>query len=152
MKWHITSWLFSKLDDFLPFVIYVVEWSLHNKKWCFQLIHNSWKTDIIFFQSLNHVHFYWKLQFLIKSGYCIAPSPTTTLQIMEPRLINSITHMTNSRSLNGSPLHKNGKNGNNHHVRFTPDAEKKSAEMAHSGSFLEKHVFEELTIRYYFIS
>ena len=72
--------------------------------------------------------------------------------IMEPRLINSITHMTNSRSLNGSPLHKNGKNGNNHHVRFTPDAEKKSAEMAHSGSFLEKHVFEELTIRYYFIS
>ena len=57
-----------------------------------------------------------------------------------------------SRSLNGSPLHKNGKNGNNHHVRFTPDAEKKSAEMAHSGSFLEKHLFEELTIRYYFIS
>ena len=49
-------------------------------------------------------------------------------------------------------MHKNGKNGNNHHVRFTPDAEKKSSEMAHSGSFLEKHLFEELTIRYYFIS
>jgi len=34
-----------------------------------------------------------------------------------------------SRSLNGSPF-KNGKS-NNHHVRFTPDAEKKTSEMAH---------------------
>ena len=44
MKWHISSWLFTKLDDFLLFVIYMVEWSLHNKK----LIHNSWKTEIWF--------------------------------------------------------------------------------------------------------
>jgi len=43
-----------------------------------------------------------------------------------------------SRSLNGSPLHKNGKNGNNHHVRFTPDAEKKSSEMAHSEMQMKK--------------
>ena len=80
MKWHITSWLFTKLDDFLPFVIYMVEWSLHNKKLCFLLIHNSWKTEIIFFfQSLNHVDFYLKPWFLIKSSYYIVPSPSTAL-------------------------------------------------------------------------
>ena len=79
MKWHITSWLFTKLDDFLPFVIYMVKWSLHNKKLRFLLIHNSWKTDIIFFQSLNHVDFYLKPWFLIKSGYYIVPSPSIAL-------------------------------------------------------------------------
>ena len=31
MKRHIFSWLFTKLDDFLPFVIYMVQWSLGNK-------------------------------------------------------------------------------------------------------------------------
>ena len=34
MKHHISSWLFSKFDDFLSFVIYVVRWSLSNKKNC----------------------------------------------------------------------------------------------------------------------
>ena len=32
-----------------------------------------------FFQSLNHVDFYLKQQFLIKSGYYIVPSPSTAL-------------------------------------------------------------------------
>ena len=48
LNWHISSWLFTKLDDFLPFVYYMVEWSLHNKKMHFLLIHNSWKTGIWF--------------------------------------------------------------------------------------------------------
>ena len=33
-----------------------------------------------FFQSLNHVDFYLKLQFLIKSGYYIVLSPSTALK------------------------------------------------------------------------
>ena len=41
-----------------------------------------------------------------------------------------------SRSLNSSP-NKNGKS-NNHHVRFTPDLEKKASDMDHSGSFMLK--------------
>ena len=48
MKWHISSCLLTKFDDFLLFVIYMVEWSLHNKKLRFLLIHNSWKTEIWF--------------------------------------------------------------------------------------------------------
>ena len=67
MKWHITSWLFTKLDDFLPFV----EWSLQNKNLRVLLIHNSWKTEI------THIDFY--LKFLIKSGHYIVPSPSTAL-------------------------------------------------------------------------
>ena len=31
MKHHISSWLFSKFDDFLSFVIYIVQWSLSKK-------------------------------------------------------------------------------------------------------------------------
>ena len=34
---------------------------------------------IMFFQSLNHVDFYLKLRFLLKSSYYIVPSPSTTL-------------------------------------------------------------------------
>ena len=49
MKWHITSCPFTKLDDFLPLVIYMVAWSLHNKQLRFLLIHTSWKTEIRFF-------------------------------------------------------------------------------------------------------
>ena len=48
MKWYISSWLFTKLDDFLPVVIYMVEWSLHNITLCFLLIYNSWKIEIWF--------------------------------------------------------------------------------------------------------
>ena len=33
MKWHISSWLFIKLDDFLPFVIYMVD--VNVKTWFF---------------------------------------------------------------------------------------------------------------------
>ena len=80
MKLHITSWLFTKLDDFLPFAIYMVEGSLHIKKMCFLLIQNSWETDIrFFFKSLKHVYFYLMPQFLIKNGYYIVPSPSTAL-------------------------------------------------------------------------
>ena len=47
-----SSWLFTKLDDFLPFD---------------------------FFQSLNNVDVNRNLRFLIKSGYYIVPSSSTTL-------------------------------------------------------------------------
>ena len=45
MKHHISSWLFSKFDDFLSFVIYVVRWSLSNKKIAFStdIEHNGVK-------------------------------------------------------------------------------------------------------------
>ena len=43
-------------------------------------MNNSWKKEIRFFQSLNHVNFYLKLPFLIKSGYYIVPSPSTALE------------------------------------------------------------------------
>ena len=38
MKWHISSWLFTKLDDFLLFGFYKVEWSFGWKKLCFLLV------------------------------------------------------------------------------------------------------------------
>ena len=53
MKWQISSWLFTKLDNFLPLVYYMVEWSLHNKKLLFLLIHNCWKTKN-WFSFFNH--------------------------------------------------------------------------------------------------
>ena len=85
MKWHITSLFFTKLDDFLPFAIYMVELSLHNKKLGFLLIHKSWKMEIRFFQSLNHVYFYLKAQFLITSGYYIVPCPSIALWFLSRR-------------------------------------------------------------------
>ena len=48
MKWHISSLHFTKLDNFLPFVTYMVEWSLGNKKIVFsadQLIIQKRKLD-----------------------------------------------------------------------------------------------------------
>ena len=67
-------WFFTKLDDFLPFVYYVVEWSLHNKQ--ILLIHKSWKTKI-WFQSLNHIktissHCFWS-----RAVYYIVPITST---------------------------------------------------------------------------
>ena len=35
MKWHIGSRLFTKWDDFFPFVFYMVDWSLGNEKMAF---------------------------------------------------------------------------------------------------------------------
>ena len=81
MSYYLTTF-FTNLDNFLPFVIYMVEWSLHNKKIVFSVDQqeNSWKTEIrFFFQSLNHVDFYLKPQFLIKSGYYIVPISSTAL-------------------------------------------------------------------------
>ena len=80
MKLHITSWLFTKLDDYLPFIIYMVEQSLYMIKNCvFCWYTTDEKRKFYFFQSLNHVDFYFKPQFLVKSGYYIVPSPSTTL-------------------------------------------------------------------------
>ena len=45
----------------------------------FLLIHINQKTEIEIFQLLNHVDVNLKPQFLIKSGYCIVPSPSTAL-------------------------------------------------------------------------
>ena len=38
MKWHINSRLFTKLDDFILFLFYMVKWSLGNKTFHFLLI------------------------------------------------------------------------------------------------------------------
>ena len=40
------------------------------------------KGNHIFFQSRNHVDFYLKPQYLIKSGYNIVPSPSTALMLL----------------------------------------------------------------------
>ena len=94
MKWHIISRLFTKLDDFLPFFIYMVYWSLGNKKLRFLLISWSSKNGNYIFQSLNHVDVNFKLQVLIKRGYYIVPNPSTALietycrRIRHPKLLN----------------------------------------------------------------
>ena len=67
---------FIKLDNFLIFVFYMVEWSLGNKTLHFLLIIPA---EIIF-QSLNHVEVNLKPQFLMKSGYYIVPSLSTALK------------------------------------------------------------------------
>ena len=54
---------------------------MYNKKLRFLLIHNSWKTEIEMFQSLNHVDVNLKPRFLNKSGYYIVPSPSTALTL-----------------------------------------------------------------------
>ena len=53
IKWRISSWLFTKLDNFLPFIYYMVGWPLHNKKTRFLLLHSSWKTKNFIFL-FNH--------------------------------------------------------------------------------------------------
>jgi hypothetical protein len=68
-------------NDFLPFVIYMVQLCLGNKKLHFLLISWSSKNGNYIFQSLNHVDINLKLQFLIKISYHIVPSPSTTLQL-----------------------------------------------------------------------
>ena len=72
---------FTTLDDFLPIISYMIQWSLENKKMRFLLI--SWlsKTEIRFFLSLNHVEIHLNPQFLIKSGYYVVPSPSTDLRV-----------------------------------------------------------------------
>ena len=74
MKWHISSWLFTKLVDFLP--------SLNNKKLCFLLISWSSKNGNYIFQSVNPFEINLKPRFSIKSGYYIVPSPSTALVFM----------------------------------------------------------------------
>ena len=52
--------------------------------------------EIIFFQSaLNHVDFYLKPQFLIKSSYYIVPSPYTALVWIELNLVLIVELETN---------------------------------------------------------
>ena len=79
MKWHISSWIFTKLDEFLPFVSYMVKWFLGSKKLCFLLISLFSKNENWIFQSLNHVGMNLKPRFLTKSGHYIIPIPSTAL-------------------------------------------------------------------------
>ena len=81
------------MAGFLPFVFYMVEWSLVNKKLCFLLIIQKRK---LYFQSLNHVDINLKPQFLIKSGYYIAPSPSTALLCIIKREMEK-THIKQTR-------------------------------------------------------
>ena len=93
MKWHITSWHFTKLFDFLPFFIYMVEWSLHNKKLPFQMIHNSWNTESMSFFSITEPRrFFWSPNSLIKSGYYVVPSPSTILGLLKPGDLSNLLH------------------------------------------------------------
>ena len=84
MKWHVSSSLFTKLDNFLQFVIYMVWWSLGNKKLRFLLISWSSKNKNYIFQSPNHVGINLKPHFLFKIGYYIVPSPFTALLMTIP--------------------------------------------------------------------
>ena len=52
-------------------------WSFHSQDSAPNVSTFFWKLD--FFQSLNHVDFYLKPTFLIKSGYYIVPSPSPPL-------------------------------------------------------------------------
>ena len=65
--------IFIKLDDFLPFIYFMVERSLNNKH-SVLLIQSNWKK----IQSLNHVD-NLKPLILIKSGSYIEPSPSAAL-------------------------------------------------------------------------
>ena len=68
----LSSWNFTKLDDFLPFIYYMSEWSLHNKKIPFLLMRNSWKMD-----------FFFNVEKLLRRGFkssdYIVPSTSTVL-------------------------------------------------------------------------
>jgi hypothetical protein len=74
------------LHDFLPnwmiFFRLSSTWlsDLYVTKNCISVDAQQLKTEILFFQSLNHVDFDLKPQFLIKSGYYIVPSPFTPLE------------------------------------------------------------------------
>ena len=59
MKRHISSRLFTKLDNFLPFVS---------------------KNENYIFQSLNYVDMNLMPRFLIKNGFYIVPSPSTAFE------------------------------------------------------------------------
>ena len=80
MKRHISSRLFTKLDNFLPFVFYMVG----NKKLCFLLILSK---ENQIFQSLNHIEVNLKLcgftQFYqTQSPYrLIYPRPTVQISV-----------------------------------------------------------------------
>ena len=65
----------AKLDDFLPFVYYMVEWSLHKKKLCFDTQQLKTKMFSITEPCRDNLN----PQFVIKSGYYIVPSPSSTL-------------------------------------------------------------------------
>ena len=71
---HTVHSLSAELDNW-------VEWYI-NKKLCFLLVHNSWKTEIrFFFQSLSHIDFYLKPRSLIKRVYSLYLVPLLPQQI-----------------------------------------------------------------------
>ena len=61
MKWHISSWIFTKLQK-IAFSVDTAE-----------------KRKFDFFQSLNNVDINLKPRFLAKSSDYIVPSPSTSL-------------------------------------------------------------------------
>ena len=72
MKWHISSCPFTKLDDFLPFVYCMVEWSLDNKKkcvFCWYTVAEKRKFD--FFSITEPCRDHLKPLFLIKRSYYV---------------------------------------------------------------------------------
>ena len=81
MKWHISSWLFAKLDDFQSFVVYssvIFTWQKMHFLFCWYTTAEN-ENLIFFFQSLKrHVETIWS-QGLIKSSHYIVPSPSTAL-------------------------------------------------------------------------
>ena len=95
MKRYISSWLVTKLNDFFPFVVYMVLWSLHNKKKIAfsvniqQLNNKNYKffNKNYKFLSLNHVDV--NLKILIKSGYYIyiVPYLSTTLALLKQHIL-----------------------------------------------------------------
>jgi hypothetical protein len=66
-----------------------------------------------FFQSLNHVDFYLKPQFLIKSIYDIVPSPSTALSADFPMIFaleQEIYYVANVRNIFRSHYNNNKQN------------------------------------------
>ena len=63
MKWHVTSWLFTKLDDYLLFIIYMVEWSLHNKDLRFLLIHYK------LIRGIRKSNFFWITKYYFSPNF-----------------------------------------------------------------------------------
>ena len=83
MKWHISSWLFTKLDDFFSIChrhsLVIAKFNFRKSADQFQQKIDQLSFGYYIFQSLNHVEVNLKPQFLIKSGYYISPSPSTAL-------------------------------------------------------------------------
>ena len=80
MKWHISSWLFTKLDDFLPYVYYSdLSITKNCVFWWYTTVENGNLIWFDFFLITEPCRDNLKLWILIKRGYHIVPSPSTAL-------------------------------------------------------------------------